>query len=87
MLPDKSEEFSIVGYRNYLDPQKRFDRLRLYLCDKGKLRWNNLSTITIHVYCDGQLSFGASTTSLWLELHLLILNVKITSFNLAKVDM
>ena len=35
-LPDKSEEFSILRYRNFLDPRKRFDRLRLYLCEKSK---------------------------------------------------
>jgi hypothetical protein len=36
-LPDGKEEFSINGYRNFLDPKKRFDRLRLYLCEIGNL--------------------------------------------------
>ncbi|XP_062589045.1 uncharacterized protein LOC134250694, partial [Saccostrea cucullata] len=33
MLPDGKEEFSILKYRNFLDPKKRFDRLRLYICN------------------------------------------------------
>jgi hypothetical protein len=36
LLPDKSDTFSIIGYRNFLDPTRRFDRLRLFLCEKGK---------------------------------------------------
>lgn len=35
-LPDKSQDFTIEGYRNFLDPHKRLDRLRLFLCEKGK---------------------------------------------------
>lgn len=31
-LPDSSEKFSIDGYRSILDPKKKYDRLRLYLC-------------------------------------------------------
>lgn len=31
-LPDSSEKFSIDGYRNFLDPKMKYDRLRLYLC-------------------------------------------------------
>lgn len=35
-LPDESAEFSIDGYRKFLDPKMKFDRLRLYLCEKCK---------------------------------------------------
>lgn len=34
-LPDNSDEFSIQGYRDFIDASKRFDRLRFYLCEKG----------------------------------------------------
>lgn len=34
-LPDSSEKFSIDGYRNFLDPKMKYDRLRLYLCTRG----------------------------------------------------
>jgi len=34
-LPDGSDEFSIKGYRDFLDPNKKYDRLRLYLVETG----------------------------------------------------
>ncbi|XP_069111435.1 uncharacterized protein [Argopecten irradians] len=33
-LPDNSSNFTLKGYRDYLDPKRRYDRLRLYLCHK-----------------------------------------------------
>ncbi|XP_069110000.1 uncharacterized protein, partial [Argopecten irradians] len=36
-LPDNSADFSIEGYRNFIDPRKRFDRLRLFLCAKEQV--------------------------------------------------
>jgi len=38
-LPDKSETFTLQGYRNFIDPKKRFDRLRLFLCEKGNIQF------------------------------------------------
>lgn len=35
-LPGSQEDFSLIGYRNSIDPHKRFDRLRLYICRKSK---------------------------------------------------
>ncbi|KAK3107016.1 hypothetical protein FSP39_005117 [Pinctada imbricata] len=40
-LPDGKEVFSILGYRDFLDPKKRFDRLRLYLCSKQNYQAEN----------------------------------------------
>jgi hypothetical protein len=34
-LPDSAETFSIDGYRKFLDPAMKYDRLRLYLCTRG----------------------------------------------------
>ncbi|XP_069126951.1 uncharacterized protein [Argopecten irradians] len=42
-LPDNSAAFSILAYRNYVDPQKRFDRLRLYLCEKSNYDYEILT--------------------------------------------
>lgn len=36
-IPGSDEPFSIKGYRDSIDPQRRFDRLRLFLCTKGKI--------------------------------------------------
>lgn len=39
-LPDSSEKFSIDGYRNFLDPKMKYDRLRLYLCTRDDYQKN-----------------------------------------------
>lgn len=49
-IPDGSAEFSLEGYRNFVDPQKRFDRLRLYLCKKSRLALNEESRLQITVF-------------------------------------
>lgn len=49
-LPDGSAELSLEGYRNFVDPQKRYDRLRLYLCEKSRLALNEESILQITVF-------------------------------------
>lgn len=52
-LPNKKDGmFSIIAYRNFVDPTKRFDRLRLYLCDKGKFRYihGNMQILYLHQF-------------------------------------
>lgn len=49
-LPDGAAEFSLEGYRNFVDPQKRYDRLRLYLCEKSRLALNEESILQITVF-------------------------------------
>jgi hypothetical protein len=36
-LPDGSQLFTLKGYTDFVDPMKRYDRLRLYLCDASEL--------------------------------------------------
>jgi len=36
-LPDGFAKFTIKGYRDYLDPIKKYERLRLYLVDTGNI--------------------------------------------------
>lgn len=35
-LPDKKTKFSLKGYKEFLDPRMKYDRIRLYLCEKSK---------------------------------------------------
>ncbi|XP_033758492.1 uncharacterized protein LOC117340824 [Pecten maximus] len=45
-LPNRKDaNFSIIEYRNFVDPTKRFDRLRLYLCDKVNFELSQPFTI------------------------------------------
>ncbi|XP_061191786.1 uncharacterized protein LOC133200045 [Saccostrea echinata] len=52
MLPDGKEEFSILKYRNFLDPKKRFDRLRLYICNTKNYQENEVEVVS----CSSSLS-------------------------------
>ncbi|XP_069109861.1 uncharacterized protein [Argopecten irradians] len=62
-LPDNSEEFSIEGYRNLLDPTKRFDRLRLYICETGNFHANQAIELWTSSSSDEDLPTLQTTTS------------------------
>jgi hypothetical protein len=43
-LPDGKQEFSLNGYRDFVDATLRFDRLRLYLCKAGMYNCSSAQT-------------------------------------------
>ncbi|KAK3599013.1 hypothetical protein CHS0354_007480 [Potamilus streckersoni] len=85
-LPDKSEKCSILGYRNFLDPLKHFDRLHLYLCEKtgrrGQVTIERLVRFATGASREPLLGFSMNPTIHFAQGNKLILSVDIVDYEL-----